>query len=278
MIRLKNILCCIICFIFCGAVYLLAGETSQSLEAFRLCDWKIGQFAEYQILSMENEGVENRYRIYIVGEEEHESKKFFWLMLEIFNVDKREVAFKVLTEPYDSESFLKNTASYISQGFLYLLRNSRRVIIVLENNSEYEISPLKFFEQPDILDKTVYERSPCEIGNVDYSNMLIGSEKEEIKLPAGIFDCYRFSIETDREKSYADEGFDLWRSSKVPFLGIVKMEFSKTKFNEKRRNEYSLQVQEGNWLKRLSKIFLKRNVPGGDREDVHTIRLINYQN
>ncbi len=244
-------------------------------DCFKLCPWQVGQFVEYQIISLEDLGQENRYRISIVGKEYAENSDYFWIILDVFSGNKREISFKALVEPLDSIKFAERPDLYISEGMLFLLRNARRLIIVMDDNSSHEISAAEFFNASDVLKDSLYKYMPAAKNQIDYTKMKFRKAMEMVPVPAGIFDCYHFSVSTTAHDSYTDEGFDLWRSPSVPFLGIVKMEFSKSEYLKKWNHRYSQQMSAGSWLSKLYTHFFLRRVPA-ERKDNYTLKLADY--
>lgn len=252
------------------------GFSRDDQACFKLSPLQVGQYVEYQIISFENQSRENRYKISVLEKEKIKNQDYFWIGLEISCNGKPEISFKALTAPFSQVHFSENPDIYISEGMFLLLKNSHRLIVILDNGFSYEVSPKDFFAQSDIFKDTFYKTVPDEKNEVDYSKMKIINKTEKIQVPAGIFDCYHFKVKTHEQDDYTDEGFDLWRSPKVPFLGIVKMDFSKTEYLKKWNYQYAKRMNEGNWLSKLYAYFFLRRVPGRDRKDIFVMELIDY--
>ena len=148
--------------------------------------------------------------------------------------------------------------------------------MVLSDGSKYEISPDVIENQPPILNGSFYEQIPDEKGIINYSKMKFRNRREKIVVPAGLFECYRFSVITDEKDTFSDEGFDLWRSEIVPILGMVRMEFSKTQYYRKRDYKINSSLKRKNWFERIFVLFFNKNIPGREREDMHLLQLLKF--
>ncbi len=265
-------------FTFCGCfLCILAGSCLAAAEGcFKLCPWQVGQFVEYQIISLENEGADNRYAITITGKERVENRDYYRIKLDIYEQRKRQISFEGLVEPFNEKYFAEHPDVYIAKGMMFLFENARRLFVELPDNSCYEISPQNISNPPDILSGTFYKEVPDEKNRVDYSKLNFRQEKDNVSVPAGSFDCYRFWVQTEEDNSYTDEGFIMWRSPEVPFLGIVKMEFSKTEYFNKNNYRYLKILDAKNWLLRFYTLFFIKKVSERERSDSYTIKLINY--
>ena len=98
-------------------------------DHFQLCAWAVGQFAEYRISSMDSESTDNRYRFEIFKREYINGQEYFGIELNLSNKNKKEIGFKALVQPMCDEDFSRDPAKYISQGMLFLLKNSDRKLI-----------------------------------------------------------------------------------------------------------------------------------------------------
>ncbi|MFH1093721.1 MAG: hypothetical protein V1739_06175 [Candidatus Omnitrophota bacterium] len=255
----------------------VTGFSLEQTGCFEISPWKVGQFAEYRIVSLENEGMDNRYKIRITAKETLGGIDYFWINLDIYESGTRQISFKGLVKPFYSIDFSRNPGLFISEGMIFLFRNAKQLFVTLSDTPAYEIDPNIFVNQPDILQGTFYKNIPDEKNTVDFSKLMVSPKEEKITTPAGNFTCYRFSVSTDEADEFTDEGFDLWRSSKVPFLGIVKLEFSKTKYQKKWKYQYEkLTTGTDNWLLRFLRRFLNKQVFSIERSDMHTIRLLKY--
>ncbi len=246
-------------------------------ECFRLPSLRIGQYIEYQIIGLQNKNQEDRYRISVIGKESINEQEYFWIQIDVFSETKREISFKALISPLDQVQFSMNPELYISNGMLFLLRNAKNLFVSTDDNiSYYEVPTNIFLRTSDILENSIYSDTPYEKNVVDYSKMIIHAGKESISVPAGNFECYHFEVKTHESDAYTDEGFDLWRSDKVPFLGIVKWEFSKTKYQKKWSFRYSQLFDTDDWWRKLYAFFFIRRVLNKNRSDTFVMRLIDY--
>lgn len=246
-------------------------------ESFKLCPLKVGQYVEYQIVGLFGKNQKDRYHISVIGKKIISKQEYFWIQIDISSATKREISFRALISPFDQVQFSSNPGLYISDGMLFLLKNAKKLFVSTDvNTSYYEVSPNIFLNTPDILKDSFYSETPYEKNKVDYSKMVIHDKNEPISVPAGNFECYHFEVKTHEWDAYTDEGIDLWRSDNVPFLGIVKMEFSKTKYRKKRHYRYYQLFNTDNLWGKLYAYFFVRRVFDMSRKDVFVIRLINY--
>lgn len=246
-------------------------------ESFEVCRWEVGQFVEYIIESLENEGRDNRYRIEIFDKETLPGGEYFWVKLDIFESGIKQISFKGLVKPFSSMDFAKHPSLFLSEGIKVLFLKAERLFIVIDD-SEYEINPNVFLVQPDILKDTFYQSIPDQKNTVDYGKLEISTKKNEIITAAGNFECYHLRVNSSEKDAYTDEGFDLWRTFEVPFLGIVKAEFSKTEYAKKREYRFLELLRTQTWTGKIyAKLFLGK-VKSRNRSDMHTITLIDYKN
>lgn len=257
-----------------------AHEHHEHIEGvFNIMPWKVGQFVEYQIISVENESRENRYKFSLIGQEDIEGKTYFWIQIDIYEYLfqkyrklRKNISFQVLTLPVTSEGFSQNPAYYISSGFFFPGAIKLRVKIY---DAPFEDAGLKaYFSHQDIIEGTLYSITPEAMGRIDFSRMQICKVKENIPVLAGSFECNHIFVSTDIRDEYYDEGFDLWRSSSVPLLGIVKMEFSKTLYWEKW--SYKNETRKIRTVKDFLSNLYKKRVPGRRRPDTYVINLVRY--
>ena len=262
------------------ALILLWGFTPEALSSeagsFQLSSWKVGQYVEYQIIEIENSGVDNRYHLSIEGKENIEEKEFFWVKLKISEKGKKQLVFKILCEPFNQLQFAKKPHTYIAEGILVLMKNARKIILDIGDGNNYEIAKEGFFNKSSILDDALFETLPDQKNKIDFSKMTIFPQTEIINTPDGAMDCYHFQVKTSPSDVLTDEGIDLWRSPLIPFLGIVKMEFSKSRFREKMLNQYNIIMASPNWLDKIYAYFFLRRVPGREGNDMFVMNLINY--
>lgn len=236
---------------------------------------RVGQFAEYKIVSLENNGTDNRYIIRVVKKERLEEVDHFLLRLDIYESGKRQISFSGLIKPSAFIDFSKDPEAFISKGLMFLFSNAKHLMLILEDNSAFEIDPNVFNERPKIFGDTFFEDIPDEKNEVDFSKLIISSTEKKITVPAGDYDCYHFQVKTFKNDAYTDEGFDLWRSRQVPFLGIVKAEFSKTEYAEKRKAWYLKFLDSRTWIGKIYANLFIRKVKSRDRSDVYTMTLLN---
>jgi len=250
--------------------------SKENEDCFSLCPWKVGQFAEYQIIGFYEAGEEDRYKVSIVGKELIAEKDFFWLRLDLSSDRKKEITLKALVRPLSSQEFALKPELYISEGLILLFKNARKLIISLNDGKSYEVPPKDFLNHPDPLKGTFYKNIPDEINKIDYLKMRYNENLIKVRVLAGTFDCYHFGVTTSEFDSFTDEGFDMWRSPQVPLLGIVKMEFSKTESIKKWNHKYNNLLSEGNWLSRLYTYFFIRRVPGSrELKDTFVMNLVD---
>ncbi len=250
---------------------------SEGTDCFTLSPWCVGQFAEYQVVCYVDGGKENRYKISIIGKEIVENEDFFWIKLDVFEQKKREISFKALVRPLSSVVFEENPKSYISEGLFVLFKSAKKIIVVLNNDLSYELRPEEFFFEPDIFNNTFYVQTPDGRNKTNYSKLKFSKKMEKVTVPAGTFNCYWFGVNTQVWEPCDEEGVDLWRSEDVPFLGVVKMEFSKTKSIEKWNYSYSKLISSKNWLQRILVHFFVGRVPRCQKyQDTFVMRLIDY--
>jgi hypothetical protein len=264
-----------------GLIFLcLANNKSSAADlaaAYRLCPLKVGQSVEYQITGIFGKDKDDCYNIAVTGKELISEREYFWIKMDIFSAKKKEISFKALISPFVQEEFSSNPRLYISEGMLVLLKGARRLLISTGNNYVYyPVSPEILSGRPEILADSIYSRLPYEQNSVSYAKLKIDDQEQLRIVPAGVFRCGHFVVKTDKQQAYTDEGFDLWRSEKVPFLGIVEMEFSKTLYQQKRDYRYGLLLKTGNWLEKLHAFFFLRRRYDISRKDSFDIRLISY--
>jgi len=249
-------------------------------QTYSLMPWQVGQFVEYQVISFEGEGADNRYRIALVAKERVQGKEYFWLRIDIFSSVKdlretklkKNITFLCLLPEVRSCEFENNPAAFFKNGFFP--SSAVKLKVQLFDGEFTEVDCREYFSYQSIIEDTPYSLTPDYLGNIDFTRMHVLDRMEQILVPAGSFFCKHFYVKTDISRSYTDEGFDLWQSSAVPLLGVVKVEFSKTLFWEKWSYKYETgQIRSGKEI--LSRFFTKR-VPGRRREDTCIIKLVNY--
>lgn len=243
---------------------------------FMLRPLEIGQYAEYRIISLNEASCGNGCKISVYDKEIIDDKECFWIRLDIFDNKKREMSLKALVEQLDADDFSKRPDYYISQGIAVLFEQAHKLIVTLDEGHSYSVDANKFFSQKNILAATFYNDLPDEKGWVDYSKMELIKRTEDILVPAGSFSCDHFQVKTNCKDVYADEGLDLWRCVQVPFLGIVKLEFSKTEYAGKRRYKQLKLDKTQKWWEKFLHHFLKEQMSYRQREDDFCLVLINY--
>lgn len=249
-------------------------------KALDVMPWEVGQSVEYQIISMENTGGDNRYKFTLVGKEKVGEKIYFWERIDIYESNyyfgttefKKNITLLALVLPLNTNEFRSDPAQYISHGLFPT--EALRLKIQIFDSQFIEVDPKTYFLHQDIIEKTPYSITPHAMGRINFSNMRISSSLEKISVPAGVFECQHIFVNTDMFKEYCDEGFDLWRSPKVPLLGIVKMEFSKTAYWEKW--SYRNEPQKIKTVRDFFSYLFNRRISGRRRPDTHTVNLIGY--
>jgi len=259
-------------------------HASEVSSPFEVMPWKVGQFAVYQIISMEGEDTGNRYAITLTGEEVVEGRPYFWMTIDIWSnsrryghntvmrEDKKSVSFKALVPVLNTEIFSADFAAVIARGVFP--GNAIKLSVQFEDGPWYPVDPKTFFSHQEVIEDTPYSLTPHSCGRINYNKLLVDKQASFIKTETGDFACYYFSVDTGITDEFCDEGFGLWRSGSVPILGIVRMEFSKTNYWEK----WEYQYREKNKKNRsfgLRSLYEKR-VPGRRRSDTCTAVLIDY--
>jgi hypothetical protein len=259
---------------------LFASETSP----YEIMPWSVGQYVLYQIISMEGEDKDNRYKISLTGEEEVNGERFFWLLLEVYESEtdfryneitkrlRKSISFKALVFPQDTASFAANPAAFISAGIFP--KDAIRLAITVEDDDQWHwVDPHDLFSREEVIKNTPYNFSPHAKDRINFSKLQIDSSAHLLNVPAGTFPCFHFFVTTGAEDEYWDEGFDLWRSADVPILGLVKMDFSNTMYWEKYINKNKSRNNSAFDL--LRRLYVKR-VPGRMRQDTCTVILLDY--
>ncbi len=277
-----------ICSVFLFLVLILSVEkdcfAAQKTEPYEIIPWQVGQYAVYQIITMEGEGRGNRYKISIVGEETLNGEKLYWLQLDIYeeitvygyNTVKKElvknISFKSLSKPKDTLSFIRDPAVFISEGIFP--DSAIKLAVQVGQGRWHWMDPKSLSSFQRVIDTTDYSLTPHAKGRINFSRLKVDDNKTYIKTPAGNFDCYHFYISTFKTDDYFDEGFDLYRNNLIPILGLVKLEFSKTLYWEKYayRNESDSKSTLVSFIKGL----YKRRVPGRRRPDTCVMLIVDY--
>jgi len=242
--------------------------------------WKVGQSVEYQIISIENAGGDNRYKFTLVGEEKVDGKVYFWERIDIYQLNyyqgatesRKNITLLALVPPLNTEEFTCDPARYISLGLFPA--EAVRLKIQIFDSQFIEVDPKSYFLHQDIIEKTPYSVTPHAMGRIDFTNKIISDFLEKISVPAGVFECQHIFAHTDVFKEYWDEGFDLWRSPKVPLLGIVKMEFSKTSYWEKW--SYRNESKKIKTVRDFFSYLFNKEIVGRRKPDTHIMNLISY--
>ncbi len=264
------------------ATPVLAGESPEpsGRPVFQCLPWEVGQFVEYQVIHFENEGGNNRYKIALVRKETIDGKVYFWEQIDIFEyvyykkgeLFKKNITFLALVEPLTSDKFNRDITRYIRDGFLP--RDAIKLKVQLSDGPFLEVDPSEYFSYQHILEGTAYSRLPDAMGKIDFSRLKFANGNEQVTVPAGVLECGHVLVSTDFQKEYFDEGFDLWRSPKVPLLGIVKMDFSKTSYWDKWF--YRNQPREIHSIGDLFHNLFNKRILGRIRADTYTAQLIDY--
>lgn len=281
----------IIIFLAMSSVFIFGkqAQCSAILEGspYRIMPWHVGQFAVYQIISVEGEERENRYKVSIVGEEEINGKKYFWVKLDVWESYieygynskekrfKKNISFKALVPPLNTEAFIDDPAGVIYHGIFP--RHALKLAVQINEDNWLMVDPKDFFNHQQIIEDTPYSLTPHAEGTIDFTQLKIDKIPHTVKSPAGNVSCFRFFVDTKVNEPYWFEGFDLWRSPEIPILGLVKMEFSKTKYWKKW--EYKDKLQDGqikkDWKWPFTYLYKKR-VPGRRNPDNCVMLLVEY--
>ncbi|TBR15668.1 hypothetical protein EPO66_05650 [bacterium] len=246
--------------------------------------WQVGQYAVYQIVTMEGEGAGNRYKISIIGEETLNGEKFYWLQLDIYeeitvygyNTVKKKsiknISFKSLSKPKDTLSFIRDPFVFISEGIFP--DSAVRLAVQVGQGQWYWMEPRSLSSFQGVIDNTDYSLTSHAKGRINFNRLKLDNNKPFINTPAGNFGCYHFYVPISKTDDYFDEGFDLYRTSLIPILGLAKLEFSKTLYWEKYsyRNESNLTPTLTDFIKGLC----KKRIPGRRRPDTCTMLIIDY--
>ena len=273
-------LVCLICVQIFGTDSALPLDTEIGLrQGFDVMPWEVGQFVEYQILTPEGEGEGNLYKVSLVGEETYRGEKYYWMQIDIYEMVQlrkpeftKNITLKMLVPPVTSDDFKKNPAEFIASGFSP--KRAVKLKIQIFDNAFVDVAPDDFFSHQEIVESTPYLISPEAMGMVDFSKLQHCTAKEQVSVPAGDFYCEHLFVLTDPQQEYWDEGFDLWRSPKVPLLGVVKMEFSKTLYWEKWLYKNKMDMMKS--FKDFLQFLYTKRVPGRRRPDTHWINLVRY--
>lgn len=255
-----------------------------SLEPFKVMPWQVGQYVIYQITSFEQEDANNRYIISIIGQDKIDNEIYFWIKMDIYesivrygyntaSIEKeKNISFKALVPPLNSSSFAREPSYFISCGLFPA--KALRLAVQIGDGEWHWVDPADFFAHEDIIEDTPYALTPHSKGRINFNKLKIDKKPVMINSPAGRFDCYHLSVNTNAKEKYWDEGFDLWRSAEVPILGLVKMEFSKTLYWEKWAYRHKPEIK--NRLKYFFTSLYKKRVAGRRNPDTCIVTLIKY--
>ncbi len=78
---------------------------SPETDRFKVLPWEVGQYATYQVVSIENESIDNRYKFSLVGKEKINNMVYFWMEIEISEGPhkKANCVIRALVPPLTSE-------------------------------------------------------------------------------------------------------------------------------------------------------------------------------
>ena len=258
-------------------------SSAQPSEAFAVMPWKVGQFVLYQVISFEGENAGDRYGISITGKEDVDGKEYFWIKIDIWerilvhgynkiNIQlKKNISFRALILPKNADYFARDPAGFISGGIFPA--EALKLSVQIGDGQWYKVDPNDFFRHQDVIEDTPYSLTPHAKARIDFSKLEISDELQRVRVPAGLFSCFCFSVDTAENEDYWQEGFKLWRSPEVPILGMVKMEFSKTNYWNKFAYKKKLAKEKGNTF--FMQIYNQR-VAGRMRPDTCAVLLIDY--
>ncbi|MFH1094418.1 MAG: hypothetical protein V1739_09775 [Candidatus Omnitrophota bacterium] len=247
-------------------------------DCFIIADWDVGQFAEYRVIGFDDMGIENSYRLTIIGKEMFEGEKCFWLRYDIINRDINEITFRALVSPITAYEFSLDPAGYIEGGALAILRCSKKLFVSFQGSRETEVEVSELFVNTLLENDSCYTDVPDEKEAVDFSRLTWDCAATSISTPAGVIDeCYGFRVTTRLDDPEWDTGMDFFRSANVPFLGIVRIEFSKTRFREKLQFQQDISERNCSWFERLWTHIFVRPVKRMWLEDTwYCIELIDF--
>lgn len=276
---IKKISRCLVLTVFFFYFILLGLCSAGNIEkCFKLAEWEVGQFAEYRIIGFDDIGNENRYILSVEAKEQIDGIDYFWLRYEIFNSGGKEAAFRALCKPVTEEEFAAKPVPYISDGLLLLFKKSRRFFVSFREDSELEVDPVVFFNDHELAANSFYEQLPDEKERIDFSKLKISKNPELVDSPAGfIANCFRFYVNTTKIDSFSDVGMDVLRSADIPLLGIVRVEFSKIKYREKKRHRKKINGLNKTWWQEiLAHIFIEPISRIDGKDSYYLIELISF--
>lgn len=247
--------------------------------------WEVGQYVLYQIVTFEGEGKDDRYKISLTGKENIEGKTFFWMQIDIcenfiyhgYNTItqklEKNISFKALVPPKDGTSFVNNPSLFLSDGILP--KDAIKLAIQIKNGEWHWVEPKSIFSHQHILEDTPYILTPDAKGKIDFSKLKIDPDPMTMSTESGEkIPCYHFFVPTAAQDEYWDEGLDVWRSPEIPILGIVRVDFSQTKYWDKwsLRNENPLEKTPFDFFHEL----YKKRAPGRRSPDNCFMKLVDY--
>ena len=244
---------------------------------FSLMPWQVGQFVEYKIIGYDDKGQNNLYRLQVTAKEIVKNKTYFFVNFEIIHQNKAEMSIAALVSPLSSKVFAANPEKYFHEWLFSLFKSAKKLSFSFSDGVSFEIDPSALSDQPDILSNTVYSESNFTKGRIDFSRLSVLPEQERISSAEDSFDCYHFRAPTFAWDPLYIEGLDIWRTPDVPFLGIVKMEFSRTRAWQKWDYAFQQILAGSNWYEKFyALIFLRRTPRNRDLSDTFTMQLISY--
>jgi hypothetical protein len=269
MVRLRIILISLVFFAAYAGLAYCGGGNKDKADPFEIGPWKVGQYAVYQVVSIENDSLDNRYRFSLTGKERIDNVTYFWMETEISEGagGKARLLFRALVPEVTEEQFREAPAKFISGGFLSF--GAKRLLVKFEGGDFYEEDPASFFSSSqDIVEDSLYRFSPDNKGRVDFTKLRVSGKRSYVFAGGKKIKTFHFYVKNDPDAGINSEGVDIWRSPDVPFLGLVKMKFSKTL--------YWLQYKKIHAHESFFKKLFTKIVPGRERPDVYTVNLIDY--
>ena len=256
-----------ITFLFINNACALATD-SDALGPFKILPWQVGQYAVYQIVSIESDSLDNRYKFSLMGKEEIGDKTYFWMEIEISEgrYKKRNAIIRTLVPTLTSEEFKEKAAELIANG-LFPLR-AKRITVQLEGGAFYEQNLASIMSSQGVVRDSDYKLTPDSMGRINFTKLRVDNNPSDILVNSKRLRAFHLYVETDPSEKFNAEGIDFWRSPEVPFLGLVRMEFSKTLYWEKYKRKHA---SEGF----LEHIFTSI-VPGREKADIYIANLIDY--
>ena len=166
---------------------------------------KVGAWTKYKITSAkpEEEHSPSTLKLSLVGEEKTKGQNLFWFEIDMTDQNGDRDIIKYLTKLDE----LNTQKGYMSIIFKH---NDEPAV-----EYEFEIPE----EQPEYQAETTYSNETSKERKQETSTPNFTVDEQTITVPAGTFKCKHF-VTVNEENG---EKTEVWVSSKVPLMGIVKM-------------------------------------------------------